>query len=45
MIDARRTIHGGKLSAVSYTVNFASRWSWVMLAALLVVAAAGTLLK
>jgi uncharacterized membrane protein len=34
-----------KRFGVGYTFNFANRWSWVMLAALLVVVAAGTLLK
>jgi uncharacterized membrane protein len=34
-----------KRFGVGYTFNFASRWSWLMLAALLVVVAAGTLLK
>jgi uncharacterized membrane protein len=34
-----------KRFGVGFTFNFASRWSWVMLAAFLVVAVAGTLLK
>lgn len=34
-----------KRFGVGYTFNFANRWSWLMLAALLVVVAAGRLLK
>jgi uncharacterized membrane protein len=34
-----------KRFGVGYTFNFASRWSWVMLAAFCVVAVAGTLLR